>query len=317
MAFCEKCGKELGPDGVCDCQKVSETPAAPAAPTEAAASAAPAASTEAAANTAPAAPVAPAVPEDKAPNNNKLIGIIAVAAVAVIALIVIFALAGGSSYKTPFKDLQSLINKQSTDLFAYQKVISDPVTAKFVKTVYDITKSSDDVKENYEEQQEELKDFYDDLDGFKITKIEIKKAKKMKDKELKAYKEVYDADNFEDLIEQLEDMDSDDIEDLADELEISKSAAKKLVKEMKSYYKSMGKAKVQEGYTVDVIVRAKYDGDEDKTDRIEVQVLKINGKWCINNAGSFLQKIVFDKDLENVSLRELYYLIYSNVGSIY
>lgn len=320
MAFCEKCGKELGPDGVCDCQKVSE---APAASTETAASAAPtentapAASAEAAANTAPAAPatpVAPAVPEDKAPNNNKLIGIIAVAAVAVIALIVIFALAGGSSYKTPFKDLQSLINKQSTDVFAYSKVIKDPVTAKFVKSVYDVTKSSDDVKEDYEDMREELKDFYDDLDGFKITKIELKKAKKMKDKELKDFKKYYDPDNYEDLLENLDDMDSDDIEDLADMLDISKSAAKKLVKEMKSYYKSMGKAKVQEGYTVDVIVRAKYDGDEDKTDRIEVQVLKINGKWYIYNASSFLRSIVFDKDLEDVSLRDLYNLINFNVS---
>lgn len=314
MAFCEKCGKELGPDGVCDCQKASAAPAATDAP---AAPATPDAPASSAAPASPATPVASATPGEGTPNNNnKLIGIIAVAAVAVVLLIVLaFALmSGGGSYKTPFKDLQSLINKQSTDVFAYSKVFNDPVTAKFTKTTYDILKSNDDVKEGYEETKDDLKDFYDDLDGFKITKMEIKKAEKMKSKELKDYQKIYDADTFEDQIEDMDDMDDGDIEDLADMFDISKSAAKKLVKEMKSYYKSMGKAKVQDGYTVEVIVRAKYDGEEDKTDRIEVPVLKVNGKWYIYNASSFLRGIVFKKDLSDVSLRDLYNKVNFNVG---
>lgn len=303
MAFCEKCGKELGPDGVCDCQKASAEPAAPAA------------SETPATPAAPAEPTAPAVPAEPAHGNNKLIGIIAVAAVAVVLLIVIFSLMGKSSYKDPFKDLQKLINKQSTDIFAYQKDIQDPVSANFVKKVYDIVKGNDEFKEYYEEQQEDLKDFYDDIKGFKITEIEIKKAEKMKGSELRNIKDLYDKDNFESILEEFDDLDSDDYEDLAERLDISKGKAKDLVKAMKSYYQSLGKAKVQEGYNVQVIVRAKYDGDTDKTDRIDVQVVKINGKWFINNARSFFRNISFDKDLDDVSLYDLYNGINYNLDS--
>lgn len=304
MAFCEKCGKELGPDGVCDCQKASAEPVAPAASETPASSA------------APAAPTVSAVPAESAHGNNKLIGIIAVAAIAVVLLIVIFSLVGkGGSYKDPFKDLQKLINKQSTDIFAYQKDINDPLSANFVKKVYDIAKGSDDVKEGYKDQQEDLKDFYDDIKGFKITEIEIKKAEKMKGSELRSIKDNYDKDNFESILEMFDDLDSDDYEDLAESLDISKGKAKDLVKAMKSYYQSLGKAKVQEGYNVQVIVRAKYDGDTDKTDRIDVQVVKINGKWFINNAGSFFRNIRFDKDLDDVSLYGLYNRINYNLGS--
>lgn len=307
MAFCEKCGKELGPDGVCDCQKASAEPVAPAASETPAEPAAPVASE---------APAASAVPADPASNNNKLIGIIAVAAVAVVLLIIIFSLMGnGGSYKTPFKDLQKLINRQSTDIFAYQKVINDPMSANFVKKVYDIVKGSDDIKEGYKDQQEDLKDFYEDIKGFKITEIEIKKADKMKGSELRSIKDRYDKDNFESILEKFDDLDSDDYEDLAESLDISKGKAKDLVKAMKSYYQSLGKAKVQEGYNVQVIVRAKYDGDTDKTDRIDVQVVKINGKWYISNASSFFRNISFDKDLDDVSLYGLYNRINYNLGS--
>lgn len=291
MAFCEKCGKEIGPDGVCDCQKASA---------------------------ASATPVASAVPAEPAPapNKNKLVGIIAVAAIAVVLLILIVSLLGnGGSYKTPFKTLQSLINKQSTDLFAYEKAISDPVSAKFSKTVYGIVKSNSEVKESFQDQKEDLKEYYDDIKGFKITKIEFKKAEKMKGSDLRSIKDQYNKDNFESILERLDDMDSGDIADLADELDISKSQAKKFVKAMKSYYKSLGKAKVQEGYNVEVIVRAKYDGDTDKTERISVQVLKINGKWYISNASSFFRNISFSKDLSDINLYNLYRKIGSGFDS--
>lgn len=291
MAFCEKCGKEIGPDGVCDCQKASTEPAASATP------------------------VASAVPAESASNNNKLIGIIAVAAVAVVALIVILLLAGKSSYKDPFKDLQKLVNKQSTDILAYQKVISDPMSAQFTKKVYDIVKSNDEMKENYKDAQEELKDFYDDIKGFKITKMEIKKAEKIKSSELRSIQKNYDEDAYEKILEKFDDMDSDDYEDLAESLDISKSKAKDLVKAMKSYFQSMSKAKVQDGYDVQVIVRAKYDGETDKTERIDVRVLKINGKWYISNASSFFRSISFSKNLSDVSLRRLYDKIDFNIGS--
>lgn len=326
---CKKCGKEL-PEGTKFCvscgapceEAAAPQTAAPQAEAAPAASAAPETSAASAGSATPetsaasagsatpetsAAPEASAVPAKQKPAlNNKRIGIIAVAAIAVVLLIVICSLAGRSSYKDPLKDLQKLINKQSTDIFAYQKMISDPMSVKFTKTVYNIVKSNDEIKDNFKDQQEDLKDFYEDIKGFKITKIEIKKADKMKGSELRSIQKNYDMDIYESFLERLDDMDSDDIEDLAEDSDISKGQAKKLVKAMKDYFKSLGKAKVQAGYNLEVIVRAKYDGDTDKTERIDVQVLKINGKWYISNARSFFNDIRFNKDLEDVSLYRLY-----------
>lgn len=317
---CKKCGKEL-PEGTkfcVSCGAPCEEASAPqtAAPQAEAAPETSAASAGSATPETSAAPEASAVSakQKRAFNNNKRIGIIAVAVIAVVLLIVIIALAGKSSYKDPLKDIQKMINKQSTDIFAYQKMISDPMSVKFTKTVYDIAKSNDEIKDGFMDKQEDLKDFYEDIKGFKITKIEIKKAEKMKSKDLRSIQKTYDKDNYESILERLDDVDSDDIEDLAEEIDISKSQAKKLVKAMKNYYKSLGKAKVQGGYNLEVIVRAKYDGDTDKTERIDVQVLKINGKWYISNAGSFFYNIRFNKDLEDVSLYSLYNIIGYDLG---
>lgn len=288
MAFCEKCGKELGPDGKCDCQETQkqEAPQDSAVPQ----------------NSAGAAP------------NKKLNPIyIIAAAAAVVLVIIIIAVAGSSSYKTPVKGLVKLINKQSTDVFAYQEFIADPISSDFSQAVYKIVKKNEDVKEQFEDIREDIKDFFDDIDGFKISSCDFVKAEKMKSKDLRAIQsDRFDSDAYEDLIEDLEDTlkDKGELEDLADERDISVSDARKLVKEAQKTYKALGKAKVKDGYEVTLRFYGKYDGDSDKTEKIEnIRIIKVNGSWYIYDSYKLFSAIKFKDDLSDVNLYKLYWYI--------
>lgn len=297
MAFCTKCGKEIGPSGVCDCQqpKAAETTESGAAPKTVTADAS-------------AAAAAPAVPQKQ---GKKFVPIV-IAAAAVVLLVIICSVLFGGSYKTPLKDLTKLINKQSTDVMAYQKALASPMDYDAVKDIFNICKNSGDFADGMEEQTEWLEDFYEDLEGLKL-RFEITKAEKLDSDELKDiskdYRDYY-KDYYKDYVEELEEADNGDYEDLADELEISKSEAKKLVKVLISYYKSFEDVEVTKGYNVKLRFYGEMDSDEGKTDKIEVVILKANGSWFISNIYDLFNGMSFDDDLSSVNL----YRLYSNMS---
>lgn len=284
MAFCEKCGKELGPDGKCDCQETPKTEAA--APQTA----------ETSKN------------EAAAPKKNINPIVIGAAAAVAILVIIIIAIASSSSYKTPVKELVKLINKQSTDVFAYQELISNPYTVDYNQAAYKIMKKNDDVKEELEDAKENIKDFYDDIKGFKVSSCDFVKADKMKGSELRdIQRSSFSNDFYKDLLEEFDEMDKGDYEDMADALDISVSDAKKLVKEAKKVFKALIKAEVKDGYEVTLRFYGKYDGDEDKTEKIEdVKVIKVNGTWYIYDASKLFNAFRFKDDLSDVNLYKLY-----------
>lgn len=342
MAFCENCGKELGPDEVCDCQKTQAAEASNAetetkAQTEAASgaatgvdttpatsaatagtdtqqpqggSASAASTTAASTGSSPYGQAAATDAGDKPAKKTPVALIVGAAAAVVIILgVIIVNLMGSGSYKTPVKELVKLINKQSTDVFAYQ-ALSDPISNDYSKRVYSILKKNDDMKEEFDDMKSDLADFYEDIDGFKITKCDFTAAKELKKKDLRNIEERIglDKDDLEDLLEEINDMDKGDYEDLADLLEISVSDAKKFTKETKAYFQSLSKIKVTKGYEVTLRLYGKYDGEEDKTDKITVKVIKVNGKWRIYNVRDFYNQLDFDKDLSDVDLSRLSYL---------
>lgn len=304
MAFCEKCGKELGPDGICDCQKTQESTAAFQGQTASQGQPEPQGQT--------ASQGQSALQKQLAALKNKNIAIIIAAVAVVVLLVIIIAVAGSSSYKTPVKQLVKLINKQSTDVFAYQELMADPISSDYVQAAYKILKKNKDVKEDFEDTREDIKDFFDDIKGFKITSCDFVKAEKMKSKDLRAIQSDYfDSDYMEDLLEEIEDMDKGDYEDLADELDISVSDAKKYVNETKKALKACGKVKVKEGYEVTLRFYGKYDGDSDKTEKIEdIRIIKVNGTWYIYDASELFSAIRFKDDLSDVNLYKLYRYIY-------
>lgn len=374
MAFCENCGRELGPDEVCDCQKTqaaetsnaeteTKTQTEEASSTEAAAGTDTTAATEAAASTdttpatgeatastdtTPATEAAAAstdttsatgaaaastgttpatgaaVSADTTPYGSgtgsgdkpakkapiALIAGGAAAAVVVVLAVLIVSLMGSGSYKTPIKTLVNLINKQSTDAFAYQELI-DPIATDYTRNLYNILKKNDDVKENFSDMKSDLADFYKDIDGFKITKCDFVAAKEMKSKDLRDIQKSINNDYIDDMIEEIDEMDKGDYEDMADDLDISVGDAKKVAKATKSYLQTLRKVKVTKGYEVTIRIYGKYQGDTDKTDKMDVQVIKVNGKWRIYQASSLFRGMEFNDDLSDVKLRNLYSLINS------
>ncbi|MCM1187167.1 MAG: hypothetical protein NC251_10745 [Lachnoclostridium sp.] len=337
MSFCKNCGRELGPDEVCDCQKTQEAEAAgaTAATTGTDATAAPDAGAAATGTDATAAPDAGAAAtgtdataafntatapysqtasaSDAGTGSNGKKGPIALiagaAAVVLVLLVVLVAsLMGSGSYKTPVKDLVKLINKQSTDAFAYME-LTDPISTDYTRSVYNILKKNEDMKEEFDDLKNDIADFYEDIAGFKITKCDFVASKEMKKKDLRSIEDSVSSSYLEDLIEEIDEMDNADYEDMADELDISKSDAKKFAKETKSYLKTLSKIKVTKGYEVTIRFYGKYDGETDKTDKIDVRIIKVNGKWRIYNMSSLFNQLDFDKDLSDVDLSSLYYLI--------
>ena len=286
MAFCEKCGKQIGPSGVCDCQKVNV--AAPGA-------------------------VPGAAPAKKGVPNKALFGVIGAVAAVVVVLVLAIALLGGGSYKTPINKLVKMINKQSTDIMAYKEMTTEPTSYKSQMTVFKILLSDKDRKEEYEDAQKDLDDYYDDIKGFKITKVDFRDAEKMKKSELRDIQESYydekeDEDWVQNCIDDIKDMEKDDYEDLADDLDISVSAAKKYKKAELNYYKKLPKIKVTEGYTVEVRIYAKYNKEEEKTEIIkDIKVIKVNGKWIIYNPSAIFSGMEFEnEEFNDINMYDLY-----------
>lgn len=286
MAFCEKCGKQIGPSGVCDCQKVNV--AAPGA-------------------------VPGAAPAKKGVPNKTLFGIIGAVAAVVVVVVLAIALLGGGSYKTPINKLVKMINKQSTDIMAYKEMTTEPTSYKSQMTVFKILLSDKDRKEEYEDAQKDLDDYYDDIKGFKITKVDFRDAEKMKKSELRDIQESYydekeDEDWVQNCIDDIKDMEKDDYEDLADDLDISVSAAKKYKKAELNYYKKLPKIKVTEGYTVEVRIYAKYNKEEEKTEIIkDIKVIKVNGKWIIYNPSAIFSGMEFEnEEFNDINMYDLY-----------
>ena len=300
MAFCTKCGKELGPDGTCDCEKTQATAAETATVEE----------------KKTAAPAVDAAADGK--KNNKGI-IYAAAAVAVVVLIIIIASVSGGNYKTPLKQFTKLVNKQSTDVYAYQEFLSAPMDTKLLNGVKGIMKGSADYADQIDSSKERLEDFYSDNDGLKLS-YDISKAKKLDSDELKdiskSYKNIY-KNYYKDTIGQLEDLDNEDYEELADALDISKGSAKKLVKKIVSYMKSYEDVKVSKGYEVTLRFNGKMDGDEDTTEKIKATIIKANGEWFIYNVYDMFNQANFKDNLSSVNLYTIYSSTYMNIDSLY
>lgn len=310
MAFCTKCGKELGPDGVCDCERTQAAAVGAGNDFQADGAAAPTA--------VPVQPVVnSAVPETPAKKKNTAL-LAAIAAAAVLLIIIVAVALGSGSYKTPLKELKALINKQSTDAMAYQELFASSMDIDYVKELSKIMKKNEDFVDTMEEAKDNLEGLYEDYDGLKVY-FEVSKAEKLDDDELKdiskRFKSSY-KDYFKDLIKTMEDLDKGDYEDLADTIDVSVGDAKKIVKKTISYMKSYEDVKVSKGYNVSLRWYAKLDGDEDKTQKIEdVTILKVNGKWYIYNPYQMMSEMSFD-DLGGVGLYRLYNYVTSPFSQI-
>ena len=143
----------------------------------------------------------------------------------------------------------------------------------------------------YDEAGESLKEMYDELDdnydtGWKV-KFDYGDKEKIEAEDLasisESYATLYDM-YFEDICDEISEYDKYDYEDMADSLGISTSKAKEFCKIAVSFMKEFDGITATEGYVLTgrfVLSDSKGETLE-KTDKMSIQVIKLNGDWMID-----------------------------------
>ena len=251
MAFCANCGRQLADGEVCTCQ----TPAAP----------------------------------KKKSKKGLVIAVLVL--ILVVAIGVAVFLLMSNSYKKPINDLTNAINKKETNLDSLvSAALPDFVTSSYKKAIK-VLKTSDDFSDMYDEAGESLTEMYDELDdsydtGWKV-KFDYGDKEKIEAEDLASISESYAAlydTYFEDICDEISEYDKYDYEDMADSLGISTSKAKEFCKIAVSFMKEFDGITATEGYVLTgrfVLSDSKGETLE-KTDKMAIQVIKLNGDWMID-----------------------------------
>lgn len=251
MAFCANCGRQLADGEVCTCQ----TPAAP----------------------------------KKKSKKGLVIAVLVL--ILVVAIGVAVFLLMSNSYKKPINDLTNAINKKETNLDSLVSAALPDFVASSYKKAIKVLKTSDDFSDMYDEAGESLTEMYDELDdsydtGWKV-KFDYGDKEKIEAEDLasisESYAALYDM-YFEDICDEISEYDKYDYEDMADSLGISTSKAKEFCKIAVSFMKEFDGITATEGYVLTgrfVLSDSKGETLE-KTDKMTIQVIKLNGDWTID-----------------------------------
>ncbi len=287
MAFCSKCGAKLEDGtkfcGTCgavqDGQEAAPAQEAPAAAT----------------------PVAEKKPVKV---DNKMVGLIAMGVIAIAAIVLICVIGSalfGGGYKKPLKTLKKAINSQSTDVDDILDVLP-----KFVGNAYDdalaLVKDIDKdmVKELEEGIADGLEEMYDGLEDTYGKKVKV--SYEIKDKEKLDKDDCEDiADAYASIVEAVEDTigidltDTKDLEDMVDEFEdeledmdVSSKQIKKAIKLISGLANDLSDIKISKGYILEVEINIEGKDDDSSAD-LEVCVVKMNGKWCIDILSTYAE----------------------------
>ncbi|WP_180994711.1 zinc ribbon domain-containing protein [Clostridium sp. chh4-2] len=219
--------------------------------------------------------------------NVKLIGGLAAGALALIVIVVIaMKVFGGGSYTKPLNQVCKLLNNRDTKIEKYV----DAVCPKFMVNAYNngvsLMSDIDGFDEAMDEAKDELSDGFDDLKemygkDFKV-KYEILDKDKMSKSDLKKVKSSYK--NLRSYLEWVQE-DGRFYGDIEDELD--SSTLKKFNKLVNQLSDDLKDIEVTDGYTLEVNISIEGKEDDDDQD-ITVNVIKVNGKWCIDiTSGDF------------------------------
>jgi len=281
MAFCSKCGTQLG-DNETVCPSCGT--ASGKAPKTSNESKAPKTSK-----------VTDVIKSKMSPQN---IGIIAVAVVAII-VIVLFAklLSGGP--KKPIKTAVKVMKSESCDLEDYLEPM-DKLYSGLIEDAFDLVDDIDgDVKDELDDViSEMLEDVYKDLEktygkDIKITyditdkeKVDKETLKEV-EKNYKELAESIDKNGLSDADELWEQVDalvkSSGMEELLGDY-ITKKNIKKVAKFFKGVEKDFEDANVSKGYFFTMDVTIKGDDKKEEIKDIQLAVLKVNGKWGMDSS---------------------------------
>lgn len=251
----------------------------------------------------------PGTSGDKGTINN--LKAIIIGAIALVAIILIFLLTK-SSYKDPLDDIAKSLNKQQTDITKYMKIIAPEFVSDTYKDALALVKDID--KDTYKEATEQIEDglslFYEGLEDYLGDDYKFSYKIKSKDK--------LDKDDLEDIEdswraigELLEDYDDDYFDDMFYYSDLSSSQEKKVKNLVKDLTKNLTKLEVTSGYELTVKLSIKgvdKDEVEDLLDDLgfdelefDVNVIKVNGDWCIDTISllsdlGYLNRLLYNLD---------------------
>lgn len=264
--------------------------------------------------------VANGVIEKVKSGDKKMLGIIACAAAAVVLVVVLLAVLLSGNKMDPINKYVKALNRNESDYLKLTAItrgkygdMNADVTRMFIE--YDAEYwDGETYGDLYEDRDDNLKDFYDEIeDEYGKFKVSFKKSKIKKIK-LADFEDDYDfewedyTDDAEDAADELKDMlkDSDEIEDFADEYEISEKEAKKILNAQMDFYKKLSKSKLTNIYEIKGKFIVKADGDEYKSETVSLFVGKVSGEWVLLGCDG---SIYFEDDEEGM-LEDLFSWFY-------
>lgn len=220
---------------------------------------------------------------------------IACAALALV-LTVAFIIIGTSligSYKSPIRNAGKAFNSRSDNIGDYFSALPKLYTDIYKDGMKLAAEINEGLTENAKDKIENiLEDRYEDIEDYygknaKLT-YDITNKEKMDSNELSEIEEFYVS------IGELIDKYSLDDEDTYSEMSyglISKEKRKKIAAFAGDTMKKLKKVKVTDGYILTLDIKIKGKKKEDKEEDVEVCVVKMDGKWCIEPIATYTHYI--------------------------
>ena len=194
-----------------------------------------------------------------------------------------------STYNSPIKNAQKAFNSRSDNIEDYFSALPKLYTDIYkdgMKLAMDINEgitdnARDKLEDTIEEQYKELEDIYGK--NAKLT-YDIKDKEKMKSSELSKIEDFYVS--IGELIDKYSLADEDTYSRMAYGM-ISKKQSRKIAEFAGSTMKKLKKVKVTDGYVLTIDIKIKGREDEYEEEDVEVCVVKMDGKWCIEPLATY------------------------------
>lgn len=202
----------------------------------------------------------------------------------------IFSLIKNIDYMRPVRDICSIYNNRETDVYKIIRLIYTGSDKKAYNSSYKIIANSDTYYSYFENLPAQLEDYYRDNAASGGSDIKMKfditgDKSRMDESQLAIiYNELEAKGNYyQEIINAIDNMGKEDIQTLADSMGISYRRATSLCEIIRSRCESSQTFKISSGYYITgrYVLYNNSNETVDKTEKLTLALIKLNGKWCI------------------------------------